>query len=111
MAVVAPRQGVIAGLTASALHSAKWVAAELPVELVWPNARAPHGLRTSAMRLGEERHRLDPVQFAYDIERSEDLTELGWTRIRVVKKNRPRDILRRLSRAWSSSLRAERQIS
>jgi hypothetical protein len=45
------RQGVIAGLTASALHGAKWVDDDLSIELVWPNARPPNGLRTYDYRL------------------------------------------------------------
>ena len=232
------REGVIAGLTASALHGAKWVDDDLPIELIWSNARRPRGLRTYDMRLhstelvdlgdmrattvertafdvarrgrlddaiarldalgnatgfkaddvlgvGErhrgarglrqlrtaldlydpgaaspketwlrllliragyprpqtqipvlsadgrrqyyldmgwedlmlaveydgEQHRVDPIQFAYDIQRSEDLDELGWTRVRVVKENLPADILRRTERAWHSKLRADREIS
>lgn len=58
-----------------------------------------------------EQHRVNPKQFAYDIQRSEDLDELGWTRIRVVKANRSPDILRRLDRAWRSKLRKDRKIS
>jgi len=58
-----------------------------------------------------EQHRLDPVQFAYDIQRSEDLDELGWTRVRVVKENRPADVIRRIERAWASRLRTDREIS
>ena len=34
------------GLTAAALHGAKWVDATLPIELVAPNARPPRGIRT-----------------------------------------------------------------
>src|SRR4051812_26552533 len=45
------REGVIAGLTASALHGAKWVDNDLPIELIWSNARRPPGLRTYDMRL------------------------------------------------------------
>ncbi len=45
------RQGVIAGRTAAALHGAKWIDESAPVELVWRNARAPSGVRTSAMAL------------------------------------------------------------
>ena len=45
------RQGVIAGVTASALHGAKWVDAHLPIELIWSNYRRPRGLRTYGMRL------------------------------------------------------------
>ncbi len=232
------REGVIAGLTASALHGAKWVDDDLPIELIWSNARRPRGLRTYDMRLHStelvdlgdlrattvertafdvarrgrlddaiarldalgnatgvnaddvlavadrhrgarglrqlraaldlydpgaaspketwlrllliragyprpqtqipvlsadgrrqyyldmgwedlmlaveydgEQHRVDPIQFAYDIQRSEDLDELGWTRVRVVKENRPADILRRTERAWHSKLRADHEIS
>jgi len=45
------REGVIAGLTASALHGAEWVDDDLPIELIWSNARRPRGLRTFDMRL------------------------------------------------------------
>jgi very-short-patch-repair endonuclease len=230
------RQGVIAGLTASALHGAKWVDENAPVELVWPNARPARGLRTYDMRvradefgpmgdmrvttpartgfdiarrkplyaavanldaLGNatgltggailrvarnhrgspglrqlakaldlydsgaaspketwlrllvvregyprprtqipvisadgrrryyldmgwesmmlaleydgEQHRLDPIQYRYDIQRSEDLDELGWTRVRVVKTNSAADVLRRFERVWQSVLLRDRK--
>jgi hypothetical protein len=45
------RQGVLAGLTAAAWHGSKWVDDDLPVELVWSNARPPSGLRTYDFRL------------------------------------------------------------
>jgi hypothetical protein len=45
------REGVVAGLTASALHGAQWVDDDLPIELIWSNARRPRGLRTFDMRL------------------------------------------------------------
>jgi very-short-patch-repair endonuclease len=40
------REGVIAGLTASAVHGANWIGDDPPIELIWPNARRPRGLRT-----------------------------------------------------------------
>ncbi len=40
------RNGVIAGATAAAWHGTKWVDEQLPVELIWSNARPPRGLRT-----------------------------------------------------------------
>lgn len=232
------REGIIAGLTASALHGAKWVDDDAPIELIWPNARPASGLRTydyrlradefealGAMRittlprtgfdigrrrpagvavanldalgnatglgakdilrvarrhrgsrglrlLGNaldlydpgaaspketwlrllairanyprprtqipvlspdgcrryyldmgwqdrmlaleydgEQHRLDPVQYAYDVRRSEDLAELGWTRLRVIKTDSSADVLRRLDHAWRSKLLTDREIS
>lgn len=232
------RQGIIAGLTASALHGAKWVDDSAPIELIWLNSRSPRGLRTFDIRLRRdefehrhglrittpartafdigrrgtlaeavarldalgnatgltvediravarchrgsrglrrleqaldlydpgaaspketwlrllviqagyprpdtqipvlsadgrrryyldmgwrelmlaleydgEQHRLDPRQYRYDIQRSEDLAELGWTRVRAVKGNTPANILDRLARVWQSRLRTDRRIS
>ncbi|RDH78130.1 hypothetical protein DVS77_12330 [Mycolicibacterium moriokaense] len=232
------REGVIAGLTASALHGAKWVDDSAPVELVWSNARPARGLRTADVRVARveieklagmrvttpartafdiarrrplhtavanldalgnatgltaqdvlavarrhrgspglrqlpkvldlydagaaspretwlrllviradyprprtqipvvsadgrrnyyldmgwqdmmlaleydgEHHRLDPDTYAYDIRRSEDLAELGWTRLRVVKANSAADVLRRLDHVWRSKLQTDREIS
>jgi very-short-patch-repair endonuclease len=232
------REGVIAGLTASALHGAKWVDDRPPIELIWSNARRPRGLRTYDMRLHSnelidyqemrvttvertafdiarrgrlddaiarldalgnatgfkaddvlavaarhsgarglrqlraalelydpgaeslketwlrllviragyprpqtqipvlrpdgrgwyyldmgwkdlmlaveydgEHHRENPAVFAYDVQRSEDLVQLGWTRLRVVKEHRPADVLSRLERAWHSKLLGDREIS
>ncbi|KUI30341.1 hypothetical protein AU195_01060 [Mycobacterium sp. IS-1496] len=45
------RQGVLAGLTASALHGAKWVDDTQPIEMIVHGSRPPAGLRTSAMSL------------------------------------------------------------
>jgi very-short-patch-repair endonuclease len=47
------RKGVIGGLTAARLFGAKWISDDLPVELVWPNARPPKGICTTDMALGE----------------------------------------------------------
>ena len=38
------RRGVIAGVAASALHRANWVAAEQPVEMLWHSTRPPAGV-------------------------------------------------------------------
>ncbi len=40
------REAVVAGLAASALHGAKWVDDDSPVELIWSNARPPKGVIT-----------------------------------------------------------------
>jgi len=38
------RQGVIAGVAASALHGAQWVDDGIPIELIWNYGRSPSGL-------------------------------------------------------------------
>ncbi|MDQ2638698.1 MAG: hypothetical protein M3Y83_17685, partial [Actinomycetota bacterium] len=54
------REAVIAGLAASALHGAKWVDDDSPVELIWRNARSPKGVVTRADHLyKEEWQRID----------------------------------------------------
>lgn len=70
------REGVVAGLTASALHGAKWVDDSLPIELVRPNARSPKGMHTYDYRLlGDEFIEFDgmrittPERTAFDIGR------------------------------------------
>ncbi len=40
------RQGTIAGTAAAALHGAKWIDDNVPVELIHANPRAPHGVVT-----------------------------------------------------------------
>ncbi|MGH3677539.1 MAG: hypothetical protein ACRDU5_17735 [Mycobacterium sp.] len=45
------RRGVVAGLAASALHGAKWIPDDAPVELIWANPRAPLGITTRRDRL------------------------------------------------------------
>jgi hypothetical protein len=40
------RNGVVSGLAASAVLGAKWVDVDTPIELNWPNHRAPHGVIT-----------------------------------------------------------------
>lgn len=42
------REGVVAGLPAAALHGAKWIDDDVPVELIWRNARTPPGVVTRA---------------------------------------------------------------
>lgn len=45
------REGIVMGLTAAGLHGSKWLDHDLPVELMWPNARPPKGIRTHYLRL------------------------------------------------------------
>jgi len=70
------RSGVVMGLTAAALHGAKWVDTDSPIELVAPNARPPRGVRTHHLTLltGEwvsfgELPVTTPLRTAFDIGR------------------------------------------
>jgi CBS domain-containing protein len=40
------REAVVSGLAASAIHGAKWVDDDVPIELIWNNARSPRGVVT-----------------------------------------------------------------
>jgi very-short-patch-repair endonuclease len=62
-----------------------------------------------AVEYDGDQHRVDPVQFAHDIARAEDLDELEWTRVRVVKRNTVDDIVRRVSRAYEASVHSARE--
>ncbi|CAJ1510325.1 hypothetical protein [[Mycobacterium] holstebronense] len=70
------RQGVIAGVAASALHGARWVDVDIPIELIWSNTRPPRGLivRDENLRDDEVTHvgRIrvtTPARTAYDLAR------------------------------------------
>nr|WP_046285078.1 hypothetical protein [Mycobacterium sp. UM_NZ2] len=70
------RQGVVSGLAASALHGANWVDDDATVELIWRNARAPHGIKTRADLIldGESQHlagvvATTPERTAFDLGR------------------------------------------
>ncbi len=74
------REAVIAGAAASALHGAMWVDENVPIELIWRNARAPQGVVTrDELLLNGEFQRLDgvcvttPERTAFDIGRRERL--------------------------------------
>lgn len=45
------RRGVLAGLAAAALHGSNWIDDDGPVELIWRNQHAPHGVLTRNQRL------------------------------------------------------------
>ena len=61
-----------------------------------------------AVEYDGDQHRADPVQFAHDIVRTEDITELGWTRLRVAKRHERPEIIERLSRAYNAKVRSAR---
>ena len=56
-------------------------------------------------------HRSDPEQARHDIVRHETLAGLGWIVIRVVAGMHRAEIVRRIARAWSSSVRTDRRIA
>jgi very-short-patch-repair endonuclease len=55
-----------------------------------------------ALEYDGDQHRTSRERFAYEIERSEDLNELGWTVVRAAARHRPASVLRRLERAWAA---------
>ncbi|MDX1890476.1 hypothetical protein [Mycolicibacterium sp. 050158] len=70
------REAVVAGLSASAMHGAKWIDDGVSVELIWRNARSPCRVITRADRLaaGETRSVAGmpvttPARTAFDIGR------------------------------------------
>lgn len=48
------RNGVVAGKAASALHGARWVDRDVPVELIWRNTRPPPGLVARDDTIGDD---------------------------------------------------------
>jgi hypothetical protein len=40
------RKAVVAGVAASAIHGSRWVDNDVPIELIWRNARSPQGVVT-----------------------------------------------------------------
>jgi hypothetical protein len=50
----AKRQGVVAGLSAAALHGSKWVDNTIAVELIHDNRHRPPGIQTRGDRLAED---------------------------------------------------------
>jgi uncharacterized protein DUF559 len=46
-------RGVVAGVTASALHGARWVDDDEPIELIWRNQHAPRGVLTRNERVAK----------------------------------------------------------
>lgn len=47
-------RGVVAGLTASALHGARWMDGDEPVEMIWRNQHAPDGVLTRNERVEDD---------------------------------------------------------
>lgn len=76
------REGVVAGLAAAALYGTEWIDDDVPIELIWRNARAPHGVITRADTIHvDEVASLDgvlvttPERTAFDLGRRGTLTQ------------------------------------
>jgi hypothetical protein len=70
------RGGVVAGLAAAAMHGARWIADDVPIELIWANPRPPRGIVTRRDRLGPKECQLmaglpvtTPERTAFDVGR------------------------------------------
>lgn len=70
------RQGIIAGVAASALHGAQWIDDDIDIELIWTNTRPPPGLLASDETVApDELTRVaglpvtTPARTAYDLAR------------------------------------------
>jgi hypothetical protein len=77
---------------------------------------SPDGLRRYYLDMGWEdimlaveyegdHHRTTRELWAYEIERAEDIRDVGWLVVRVAARNRPAEVLRRVRRAWDSRTR------
>ena len=70
------RGGIVAGVAASALHGARWVDADIRIELVWSNTRPPRGIVAREQLLADDEARrvaglpvTTPARTAYDMGR------------------------------------------
>lgn len=74
---------------------------------------SPDGLRRYYLDMGwrdlmlaveyeGDHHRTSRELFAYEIERAEDIRDVGWLVVRVAARNHPAEVLRRVRRAWDS---------
>jgi hypothetical protein len=71
------RRAIVAGAAASALHGARWVDPDVPIELVWSNTRPPRGIvAREQLLVNDEVARVaglpvtTPVRTAYDLGRN-----------------------------------------
>jgi hypothetical protein len=70
------RRAIVAGVAASALHGARWVDADIPIELAWSNTRPPRGIVAREQLLADDEIArvaglpvTTPVRTAYDLGR------------------------------------------
>jgi very-short-patch-repair endonuclease len=55
-----------------------------------------------AVEYDGDHHRVDPIVFAYDVRRLEDLQTLGWTVIRVTARHPSAEVVQCVRRAWDA---------
>lgn len=53
-----------------------------------------------AVEYDGDHHRTDRTTYAWDVIRLRKIQRAGWLHVRVIKKDRPRDILDRVRAAW-----------
>jgi hypothetical protein len=70
------RRAIVAGVAASALHGARWVDPDVPIELVWSNTRPPRGIVAREQLLADDEVArvaglpvTTPARTAYDLGR------------------------------------------
>ncbi len=70
------RRAIAAGVAASALHGARWVDADIPIELIWSNTRPPRGIIAREQLLADDEVTrvaglpvTTPARTAYDLGR------------------------------------------
>jgi very-short-patch-repair endonuclease len=54
-----------------------------------------------AVEYDGDQHRTDRARYVWDIKRLAKVQRRGWLHIRVIKEDRPQNILRRVSEAWA----------
>src|SRR3954467_4648615 len=76
------RDGVVAGLSASAMLGAKWVEPQMPIELIHANRRAPSGIVVPTHAWAADEHRFvgglpvtSPARTAFDLGRRLPLSD------------------------------------
>ncbi|MGE2816713.1 hypothetical protein ACQI5H_16475 [Mycobacterium heidelbergense] len=70
------RRAIVAGVAASALHGARWVDADIPIELIWSSTRPPTGIVAREQLLADDEATrvaglpvTTPARTAYDLGR------------------------------------------
>lgn len=92
------RQATVTGRAAAALHGARWVDPDIPIELNFANNRSPCGVVT-------RRETLLASELTRDVERQDFLLSIGWIVVRVLADHRRTHVIGRVQRAWNARSR------